>query len=333
VAGGNTVALFNGGFHPPGIPQGADGITLPPRQPHFWKRGDIEDVAFALTANHGGGYSYRLCKTTATDQVTEECFQKNPLSFSGEKSWLQYGEFVPPQPRYEIPLTVVSTGTYPAGSQWARLPIPACKVCDQGVECGSELPPNMTDVSGQIPWGGDFFGGKAWIDQVDCASLCSGASPEDNPGPPVNANGSQYGLSDGRLCPPGLTQFEETVPGISGFLANHTFPERSLIAFSIVDKVVVPNLPDGTYMLSWRWDCEQTAQIWQNCADIEIKGDAPKPPAEPPVDAWRVYFIVALCGFGVLSIVAVGFACLRFRMLRAQIPLLREPLRKSSVQA
>jgi hypothetical protein len=34
--------------------------------------------------------------------------------------------------------------------------------------------------------------------------------------------------------------------------------------YSIVDEVVVPtNLQPGDYLLSWRWDCEQTTQIWR----------------------------------------------------------------------
>jgi len=37
----------------------------------------------------------------------------------------------------------------------------------------------------------------------------------------------------------------------------------------IVDKVVVPE-KEGEYVLSWRLDCEQTPQIWTNCADIRI---------------------------------------------------------------
>jgi len=333
VAGGNKVALFNGGFHPPGIPQGTDGITLAPRQPQVWKRGAIEEVAWAMTANHGGGYAYRLCKVSLTDPVTEECFQRNPLNFASKTSqWLQYGEFVPTQPRYEIPITVVSTGTYPAGSQWARMPIPACKICDQGLECGAEVPPNMTDASGKGPAGDDFFGGDKWIEQVDCASVCGGATPANVPPPPINNKTGDYGLSDGALCPPGVTQFQEVVPGLSGFLANHTYPERSIIAFSIVDQIVVPDLEDGTYMLSWRWDCEQTYQIWQNCADIEIKGEVERPAPEAPPDAWRVYFVVAVTGFGFLSLIAVAIACVRYRKLK-DTPLLHEPLRKKSVQA
>lgn len=39
----------------------------------------------------------------------------------------------------------------------------------------------------------------------------------------------------------------------------------------ISDEVVIPKtLPPGKYVLSWRWDCEETAQVWQNCADVNI---------------------------------------------------------------
>jgi len=41
--------------------------------------------------------------------------------------------------------------------------------------------------------------------------------------------------------------------------------------FEIVDKVSIPgDLTPGDYLLSWRWDCEQTPQIWANCADVNI---------------------------------------------------------------
>merc|ERR1711963_1135441 len=41
--------------------------------------------------------------------------------------------------------------------------------------------------------------------------------------------------------------------------------------FQIVDKVAVPSdIAPGDYLLSWRWDCEQTPQIWANCADVTI---------------------------------------------------------------
>merc|ERR1711971_1428926 len=40
---------------------------------------------------------------------------------------------------------------------------------------------------------------------------------------------------------------------------------------SVVDTVLVPaNIPTGKYVLGWRMDCEATAQVWSNCADITI---------------------------------------------------------------
>lgn len=40
--------------------------------------------------------------------------------------------------------------------------------------------------------------------------------------------------------------------------------------FSLVDQVKVPNLPEGVYVLSFRWDCKRTPQVWTNCAEIKI---------------------------------------------------------------
>jgi len=41
------------------------------------------------------------------------------------------------------------------------------------------------------------------------------------------------------------------------------------VAFAMVDLVVLPPTP-GEYLLSWRWDSEQTAQVWANCADVVL---------------------------------------------------------------
>ena len=42
-------------------------------------------------------------------------------------------------------------------------------------------------------------------------------------------------------------------------------------ATSIVDTLILPeDLGTGGYVLQLRWDCEATAQVWTNCADIAI---------------------------------------------------------------
>eukprot|EP00658_Telonema_sp_P-2_P009978 TRINITY_DN13728_c0_g1_i4.p1 TRINITY_DN13728_c0_g1~~TRINITY_DN13728_c0_g1_i4.p1 ORF type:complete len:163 (-),score=19.04 TRINITY_DN13728_c0_g1_i4:90-578(-) len=156
-------------------------------------------------------------------------------------------------PSYEIPRHSTTEGTWPRGSEWARVPLPACRLCDQSV-CGRGLLPNLTDHfrfpdQPLYPPGVLAYGGLAWFEQQMCAQSCSG----------LNLT----------ACPPGMLQFEEPANGLSGYTlmanANEGFP------FSVMDQVEVPeDLAPGSYLLSWRWDCEQSHQIWQNCADIEI---------------------------------------------------------------
>jgi len=39
----------------------------------------------------------------------------------------------------------------------------------------------------------------------------------------------------------------------------------------IVDSVIVPdNIKPGNYVLQWRWDCEESDQVWASCSDVTI---------------------------------------------------------------
>jgi hypothetical protein len=281
VSGGSSVQIPNGGsssnYHL--YPLGMDGADLPATEPTKWTIGSTAEVAFAITANHGGGYSYRLCKKS--DNVTEDCFQKTVLRFHGNESWLHYAEALtefysgkPLQlPRVPIPRRIVPTDkTHPKGSQWARNPIPSCLYCDQSI-CGGLLPnttEQITDPSAACdPRVKGCFGGNAWWKQEQCAQQCSG--------------------SNLMRCPPGMTQFAEPAPGISGylgdagFLMSHELNKLALggasgiegFSYSVVDEVEVPaDLEAGDYLLSWRWDAEQSPQIWQGCADITLVSQA-----------------------------------------------------------
>ena len=56
-----------------------------------------------------------------------------------------------------------------------------------------------------------------------------------------------------------------------GFKLGRPVPWCEGFPFSLVDRVVVPtDLEAGDYLLSWRWDCEMTHQVWQNCADVRL---------------------------------------------------------------
>lgn len=88
-------------------------------------------LSVQINANHGGGYSYRLCKLAGSRlDLTEECFEQNPLNFVGDTQWIErVGDATR---RVEIRATRTKNGTFPAGSQWSRNPIPACNGYDGG---------------------------------------------------------------------------------------------------------------------------------------------------------------------------------------------------------
>ena len=61
TSGGGPVPLANGGKAAPSMPpQGSDGVHLPRQPPTEWRRGSVQEVAWAINANHGGG-----CETPA----------------------------------------------------------------------------------------------------------------------------------------------------------------------------------------------------------------------------------------------------------------------------
>merc|ERR1712156_406260 len=213
----------NGG----GYGHGPDSRELPDnRNPVRWHIGDVEEVSWGFAANHGGGYQYRLCpKPQNKMDLTEECFQKMPLAFVGNKSWLQ--NYTDESTRVEIPAVRLTTGVVPEGSVWTRMPIPAC--------------------------GG--MGGGSNPSQHNCSGLG--------------------------------TQFPPPYPGAEGFHANR---------WNMIDKVLVPDVPAGEYVIGFRYDCEQTSQVWQQCGDIIIETGPPTPP--PPADQCANPACAPCCGQG-----------------------------------
>jgi len=149
-----------------------------------WTRGTPADVYWIQGAEHRGGYAYRLCKIPILPGpprhfnmggLTEECFNNGHLNFHGESTWIykkSYNQF-DPQKWVERPAVRTREGTFPVGSQWAKIDLPQ-----------------------------DTEGGSAW---------------------------------------------------------------------AFWDKVEVPaDIEPGQYVLSFRWDCQKSPQIWSSCANINI---------------------------------------------------------------
>lgn len=203
MAGGGPVAGVESGEYNTTqfAKQGDLGIHLPVTPTGtVWKAGGLGQTGWYIRANHGGGYSFRLCPRSS--ELTEECFQKTVL------------DFVPPQVlkwndghTEEINGTYVTEGTHPKGSMWAMNP----------------LPENPTDL---FP--------------PPCKA---GTHPRVRAPMAVG----KYGYNPG----PCAGNWPTTV--------------------IIMDTVRIPaDIAPGEYVLSWRWDCELTAQVWNACSDITI---------------------------------------------------------------
>merc|ERR1712217_630801 len=135
--------------------------------------------------------------------------------------------------RTAFPATRVSTGTYPKGSEWSKNPIAPC-------------------------WGD--VGGASDPFDIPLISRC-----DKTQFPPILAD----------VVPARPPYFP--LPGLYGYgigsigqaLSYDFFYER--FRFHIFDRVRIPSdLTPGEYVLSWRWDVEQTPQVWANCADVTI---------------------------------------------------------------
>merc|ERR1712232_1489278 len=122
-------------------------------------------------------------------------------------------------------------GTNPPGSQWTRNPIPSCA---------------------------GYMGG---VGSIACPKAQFTPVLQDiiPPHPRYAQSKGLYGFGPGA-----------GYGSAYGSMDEHEF-WTARFNFNIIDEVMIPaDLPAGEYVLGFRWDCEQTPQIWQNCADVTI---------------------------------------------------------------
>jgi len=128
----------------------------------------------------------------------------------------------------------VDEGTSPAGSTWAMNPIPRIDFDSHG--------------SGQPA----AFSGCAFPAKGQACRQFEPKCPQDegwalNPGSQRGDNGTG------------------NIGDIAGACSG------DWIQGEIVDTLVVPEeLQAGEYVLGWRWDCEESTQVWSNCADVTL---------------------------------------------------------------
>lgn len=84
-----------------------------------WQVGSIQDVVWASSGGHRGGYTYRLCKLPKRGRtaITEECFTKNVLQFANNITMLK--SFQDLEKDWEsFEQNDLREGTFPEGSVW-----------------------------------------------------------------------------------------------------------------------------------------------------------------------------------------------------------------------
>jgi hypothetical protein len=95
-------------------------------------------------------YSYRLCP--ANEKLTEACFQAHQLSFVREEQALVDRS----NKLYRINGTFVTEGTFPRGSEWARIPIPSVAL---GARCAAGPNDTATTPNRCLPGEEGMVGG------------------------------------------------------------------------------------------------------------------------------------------------------------------------------
>ena len=130
--------VFAGGG--PLLPDGRDMLDLDGAPTETWRAGSTQSVGWSMIANHGGGYSFRLCSKARAQ--TEECFAAGALRFAGATTAIVNASGAAVA---QIPAVRLSSGTHPPGSVWTRNPIP--------LEEGMIPPiPGLPQLSGRGPF-------------------------------------------------------------------------------------------------------------------------------------------------------------------------------------
>lgn len=155
--------------------------------------------------------------------------------------------------RDTIPALRVNTGTVPANSMWTRNPIPAC---NNGFGGAFNVGCHVSNIDGKYkaPKASDFQFPPACEDKNRPGLLLGGFGV-----------GACFGCNQA-VNPPDCDKFGKS------WRNNCTVDETSGQAFTwnILDKVRVPQVPAGEYVVSFRWDSEQTPRSGQPVRILQL---------------------------------------------------------------
>jgi hypothetical protein len=180
---------------------------------------------------------------------SEADFQRMPLDFvRGSQAIMWNNGSLYPIPKAAKYVDDSVCEVVPKGSTWARNPIPRIHTDNVGMAfVGKCLPQRKVNGCSQP--------GAGWCgEKDDCQQFPSPCPDLDNGwyGPGGNATH----MPSGPAFAPDSNRHEGWCSG-------------DWTLGMVSDELVIPKtLAPGKYVMSWRMDCEETAQIWQNCAGM-----------------------------------------------------------------
>jgi len=266
AGGGPTAGPGEGHFYPvPWAKQGDLGTQVLRKTPPgaVWTAGSVVEVGWGIRYNHGGGYQYRLCPLS--EPLTEECFQRHPLTFKGSSD-----RFAPPY-QHVLRWNDGSEERISATMVWIAPP-------DGGRSSAEHMKHMKQDPSGTGP---SSVGsepnpvGYSWaMNPIPRIHFDSSSS-----GQPAGWSGCQKPASGAKcIAFPPRCHGDTGWSPINTTAGTHVAPtdvagrcSGDATHLTIVDQLELPaELPPGDYVLGWRWDCEETAQVWSSCADVHV---------------------------------------------------------------
>lgn len=190
------------------------------------------EVQVAWGMRFNHGGGYQYRLCPADEDLTEECFQRMPLEFVREAHSIMWNNGT----IYPIKGMFVDDSECPVtpkGSTWARNPIPRIHTDNIGMAF-------VGNCTYDSPRRGSWSAAKA-----DCQQFPSPCPAIDNDW----YDASHIDKNDHE----GACSGDWTL----GMVA---------------DRVIVPkSIKPGRYVVGWRMDCEETAQVWQSCADVQVE--------------------------------------------------------------
>jgi len=127
-----------------------------------------------------------------------------------------------------------------------------------------------------LRWGGIggeqvSFNSTALGWQVSTGTVPEGSTWRKSPIPRGPWAWKMYGASTEPVCEESAACKSSAVTGKSPAPGTCKCSGEWNDRVEIVDQVQIPSdLRPGKYVLGWRWDCEESTQVWTSCSDLEV---------------------------------------------------------------